>query len=74
MKSKALCWLLLFFWLLPTAGCALCLAGAVGGAAGYEGHKRGYKLQSPVEKDKQGYLEFQSPVTKPKQAAKASAK
>jgi hypothetical protein len=66
MKSRRLCWLLLSLWLLSTAGCALCIGGAVGGAAGYEGHKKGYRVQSPVKEDREGNLELHSPVTKEK--------
>jgi hypothetical protein len=66
MKSKGFCLALLTLWVLSTAGCALCLGGAVGGAAGYEGHKKGYRLQSPVQQDREGNVEVHSPVTKEK--------
>lgn len=35
---------------LQLGGCALLVAGAAGGAAGYEAHKHGYTFQSPVTK------------------------
>lgn len=68
MKFKGLCWPLLVLWIVSCAGCALCIGGAVGGAAGYEGHKRGYKVQSPIQEDREGNLELHSPVTKEKKS------
>ncbi|WP_455380162.1 hypothetical protein [Acidihalobacter prosperus] len=35
---------------LQLSGCALLVAGAAGGAAGYEAHKHGYTFRSPVTK------------------------
>jgi len=66
MKSRILCLSLLMLWLLSAAGCALCIGGAAGGAAGYEGAKRGYKVQSPVQKDSEGNVELHNPVTREK--------
>jgi hypothetical protein len=69
MRSRVLCGLLVLLWLAGLSGCALCIGGAVGGAAGYEGAKRGYRVQSPVQKDSEGNVEVHSPVVKDKAPA-----
>jgi hypothetical protein len=72
MKSRGLlCCLILPAWLVSTGCAGLCIGGAVGGAAGYEGAKQGYKLQAPVQKDREGNIELHSPVTKDKEPAPA---
>ncbi|MFH0810446.1 MAG: hypothetical protein V2A77_08285 [Pseudomonadota bacterium] len=56
--------------LVSMSGCAaICIGGALGGAAGYEAAKHGYKVQSPVRRDGEGNLEVHSPVTKAKDSA-----
>jgi hypothetical protein len=50
--AKMLAWALLVVWLLSASGCALCLVGAAGGAAGYHLHGDGYRVQTPVKKAK----------------------
>jgi len=56
--------LLVIAWAVASSGCALCVGGAVGGAAGYKLKEEGYKVQSPVQKDAEGNVEVHSPVTK----------
>ena len=48
---------------LSLQGCILVAGAAAGGAAGYEAHKHGYRVQSPVKKDAAGGYRGQSPVT-----------
>jgi hypothetical protein len=48
--ARKFAWILLPLWLLSLPGCALCIGGAIGAAAGYELHERGYKVRSPVQK------------------------
>lgn len=50
---------------LTLQGC-LFAAAAGGAAGGYEAHKQGYRVQSPVKKDSSGGYKGQSPVTKDK--------
>jgi len=47
-------------------GCIFVAGAAAGGAAGYEAHKHGYRVQSPVKKDAVGGYKGQSPVTQDK--------
>lgn len=47
-------------------GCMFAAGAAAGGAAGYEAHKHGYRVQSPVKKDEAGGYKGQSPVTNDK--------
>lgn len=47
-------------------GCLVAAGAAAGGAAGYEAHKHGYRVQSPVKKDESGGYKAQSPVTRDK--------
>jgi len=50
---------------LTLQGC-LFAAAAGGAAGGYEAHKQGYRVQSPVKKDSSGGYKGQSPVTNDK--------
>lgn len=43
-------------------GCVLAAGTAAGAAGGYEAHKHGYDVQSPVKKDSAGGYKGQSPV------------
>ena len=55
------------FIAVAVQGCtaaAVGAAGAAGAAGGYEAHKHGYGVQSPVKKDRAGGYKAQSPVTK----------
>lgn len=47
---KKLVWLILPLWLLSLSGCALCVGGAIGAAAGYHLRDDGYKVRSPLYK------------------------
>ena len=47
---------------LSLQGCVVA-AGAAGAAGGYEAHKHGYEVQSPVKKDEAGGYKAQPPVT-----------
>jgi len=47
---KKIAWVLLPVFLLSLPGCALCIAGGVGAAAGYHLRGDGYKVRSPVYK------------------------
>ena len=43
-------------------GCFLAAAGAAGAAGGYEAHRHGYEVQSPVKQDEAGGYKGQNPV------------
>lgn len=43
-------------------GCFLVAAGAAGAAGGYEAHRHGYEVQSPVKQDDAGGYKGQNPV------------
>lgn len=49
---------------LSLEGCIFAVGAAAGGAAGYEAHKHGYRVQTPVKKDADGGYKAQSPVKK----------
>lgn len=49
---------------LALQGCVFAVGAAAGGAAGYEAHKKGYRVQSPIKKDAAGGYKAQSPVKK----------
>lgn len=45
-------------------GCFLAAAGAAGAAGGYEAHRHGYEVQSPVKQDEAGGYKGQTPVVR----------
>lgn len=45
-------------------GCFLAAAGAAGAAGGYEAHRHGYEVQSPVKQDEAGGYKGQNPVVR----------
>jgi hypothetical protein len=47
---KKIAWILLPLWLISLPGCALCIAGGVGAAAGYHLHGDGYRVRNPITK------------------------
>jgi hypothetical protein len=47
---KRIALVLLPLYLLTLSGCAVCLAGALGGVVGYEAKEHGYKVRNPVYK------------------------
>ncbi len=49
---------------LSLEGCIFAVGAAAGGAAGYEAHKHGYRVQAPLKKDDAGGYKAQSPVKK----------
>jgi hypothetical protein len=50
---KFIGWSMLFVMLALCSGCGYLIAGGAGAAGGYILRDKGYKVQSPVEKDNQ---------------------